>query len=88
MAASKTIKGTASLVSDNQRARLVADGFVSVPEAAKFLGLSRSKIYLLMDSCELPFSKFGKSRRIPRRALSEFAAKSLVGLGVEGATGG
>lgn len=58
---------------------LIADGFVEVVDAAKFLGVSRSKVYTLMDSAELVYAKFGRSRRIPKRALLEYAERCLVG---------
>ena len=58
---------------------LVADGLVTVREAAGFLRLSRSTVYALMDRGELPFVKLGRSRRIPRRALVELAARELRG---------
>lgn len=58
---------------------LVADGFVSVPGAAQFLGISRSKTYESMDAGELMYAKFGRARRIPQRALREFAAARLRG---------
>jgi hypothetical protein len=32
-----------------------------------------------MESGELPFAKIGKARRIPRRAVAEFAAGRIVG---------
>ena len=46
--------------------------------AARFLGVSRSKVYAMMDAGELTYAKFGRSRRVPRRALLELAEKSLV----------
>jgi excisionase family DNA binding protein len=58
---------------------LARDGFATVAEAAAFLGLSRAKVYLLMDSGELAYAKFGKSRRIPWRALREYGNRCLVG---------
>lgn len=58
---------------------MVADGLVRMPEAEKFLGLSRSKLYELMEQGTLPYVKIGRSRRIPRKALSELAASNLVG---------
>lgn len=58
---------------------LVAEGLVDVREAARFTGLSRSKLYQLMDGGHLPYVKIGKARRIPRRALVEFAAANLKG---------
>jgi excisionase family DNA binding protein len=62
-----------------ERVQLIADGFVDVPEAAQFLGISRAKLYTLMDAGELPCAKFGKCRRIPRNALQDHAARCLVG---------
>ena len=64
-------------VSDS--AALVEDGLVTVAEAAAFLRLSRSNLYTLMERGELPFVKLGRSRRIPRRALVELAARGLRG---------
>jgi excisionase family DNA binding protein len=57
---------------------LVDCGFADVATAAAFLGISRSKVYMLMESGELPYAKFGKCRRIPRRALHDFARACLV----------
>jgi excisionase family DNA binding protein len=58
---------------------VVDGGFLDVAEAGKFLGLSRAKLYQLMDNQELTYAKFGKARRIPRRALLEYAARGMVG---------
>ena len=58
---------------------LVDEGFARVGEACEFLGLSRATLYLLMDSGELKYAKFGKSRRLPWRGLREFAERSMVG---------
>jgi excisionase family DNA binding protein len=57
---------------------LVADGMLTVDQAREFLALSRSTIYELMESGKLPYVKFGRSRRIPRRALIAAAAGALV----------
>ena len=51
----------------------VEDGLIDVREASRFLSLSRSTIYVLMEEGKLPFAKIGRSRRIPRRAIIEFA---------------
>lgn len=59
---------------------LVADGLLSIEEACAFLSISRSTLYELMDQGELPFTKIGRSRRIPKRACIELAAKNLRGL--------
>ncbi len=60
------------------RRELAADGFLTVHEAEVFSGLRKSKLYALMASGELPFARIGAARRIPRRALVEFLAKSIV----------
>ena len=64
---------------DNNSAALVEDGLVTVPEAAAFLRLSRSTVYELMNQGVLAYAKIGRSRRIPRRALVELAARELRG---------
>jgi excisionase family DNA binding protein len=57
---------------------VIGDGFATVPEAARFLGLSRAKVYQMMETRRLAYAKFGRSRRIPRRALHELARNCLV----------
>jgi len=59
---------------------LVRDGFAEVAEAQLYLRLSRSTIYTLMDRRELPFARFGRTRRIPWRSLRDYAAAQLVGV--------
>ena len=63
----------------DERCEVVADGLLRISDASKFLGLSRSKLYQLMDRGELPFTKIGRSRRVPRKAVVEFAASRTVG---------
>lgn len=50
---------------------------VRVEEAARLLSLSRSTIYLMMDSGELPSVKHGTARRIPLAALKAWIAKQV-----------
>jgi excisionase family DNA binding protein len=57
---------------------LVSEGLLDVRDAATFLGLSVAKLYGLMESGELAYAKIGRSRRIPRKALIELAARHLV----------
>jgi excisionase family DNA binding protein len=57
---------------------LVADGLVSVRQAAEFLGVSVSLLYGMMARGELVFVKIGRCRRIPKRALIELASRSIV----------
>jgi excisionase family DNA binding protein len=58
---------------------LLAEGLAPVEEARRFTGFSRSFLYKLMNDGELPFTKVGRTRRIPRRALIELAGRYLVG---------
>jgi excisionase family DNA binding protein len=53
-------------------------GFVTVSTAATYLGVSRSKVYWMMTAGELPYAKFGRSRRIPRDGLMNLARRCLV----------
>lgn len=55
------------------------DGLVTVSEAAGFLRISRSTVYVLMDQGILAYAKIGRSRRIPKRALIELVASELRG---------
>jgi excisionase family DNA binding protein len=64
---------------DQTRVDLTAGGFLTVPEAAAFLRLSRAKVYQMMDCGQLRYAKFGKSRRVPRQALQDLAQAALVG---------
>ncbi len=59
--------------------RLVADGLLTVGECAEFLHVSRSKVYEMMDAGILCYVKLGRSRRIPKRAVIELAARELRG---------
>ena len=64
-------------MAERWQGKLMMDGLDRVEEAGRFLEISRSRTYELMDAGELPFVKIGRSRRIPHRALVEFAARSL-----------
>ncbi len=48
---------------------------VTPDEAAWLLGVSRSRIYELLNAGDLPSVKIGRSRRIPRQALVDFVAE-------------
>jgi excisionase family DNA binding protein len=65
----------------NTKPDITADGFAGVPEAAEYLSMSRSSIYKMMEAGELKYAKFGRSRRIPWRALRELAERSMIGAG-------
>jgi excisionase family DNA binding protein len=53
----------------------------SVPEVARFLNVSRSKVYQMMDSGQLRYVKLGKSRRLCWRDVMELVETSTVSNG-------
>ena len=53
--------------------------FFSTTELAEALSLSRSSIYLLMASGELPFVHFGTRRLVPAAAVDAFAEALIAG---------
>lgn len=58
---------------------LINSGLVTVKDAASFLSLSRAMIYKLMETGHLRYVKIGRSRRIPKLALSHLATDGLMG---------
>jgi excisionase family DNA binding protein len=63
---------------NQDREELIQDGLAKVDEASKFLRIGRSKLYQEMDAGRLAYAKIGRSRRIPWRAVRQFAADSLM----------
>jgi excisionase family DNA binding protein len=57
---------------------LVAEGLQRISDTARFLGVSRSLVYRLINSGVLPTVRIGRSRRIPIRAVRDLAATNLV----------
>jgi excisionase family DNA binding protein len=57
---------------------LVTEGLQRISETARFLGVSRSLVYRLINSGALPTVRIGRSRRIPILAVRELAASNLV----------
>lgn len=68
-----------------QLAEMAGERFMKVSEAARFLGLSVAKLYLLMGQGELAYARFGKARRIPEKALVEFIRRNTVPAAASGA---
>jgi excisionase family DNA binding protein len=62
-----------------EKQTVIRDGFAEVAEAQQYLKLSRATIYSLMESKQLAYARFGRTRRIPWRSLYEYAAGHLVG---------
>jgi len=58
---------------------VLADGCMSIAEAVRFSGLSRSTLYAAMDHGELVFVKVGRRRLLPRQSLVQWLARGLKG---------
>lgn len=50
-------------------------GLLRISEAARFLDISRSKLYRLMHTGELPFVKLGKARRLTVEGLNQLVER-------------
>ncbi len=48
---------------------------LTVEEAARRIGVGRTTMYALIASGEVPSIQFGRLRRIPTQALSDYVAK-------------
>jgi excisionase family DNA binding protein len=60
-----------------ERLRTVVESkYYTVDEIAELLHVSRVTVYSFINSGELRSIKFGKSRRVPESALSEFVTAS------------
>lgn len=55
--------------------------FVKPAEAARLIGCSRSSIYELIQSGEVPHTKFGGMLRIPLEALTKRVEEAVGGNG-------
>ncbi len=56
---------------------LISGGLQRISETARFLGVSRSLVYRLINTGALPTVRIGRSRRIPILAVREFASTNL-----------
>ena len=54
------------------------EGLARVGEAIQFLGLSKGKLYLMMEAGEIAFVKFGKCRRISWSELHQLVERNTV----------
>jgi len=63
----------------DDRMTLARAGGMSVTEAARFLGVSRSTLYVLMAAGQLPYAKIGHRRVVPAEALVAYLAAALTG---------
>ncbi len=56
----------------------IDEGLLRITEASRFLGVSRSKLYSLMETGEVAYVKFGKSRRIAWSELRRLVERHTV----------
>ena len=56
---------------------LVSDGVLDVRAACGLLGISRTAVYDLMRTGNLPFINLGRRRLIPKRAVISLLVKHL-----------
>ncbi len=54
------------------------DALARIPEAVAALGISRSKLYLMMATGQLAYTKIGRSRKLPRRELNRLVRENTV----------
>ena len=59
---------------DELRPSLEPSALVDLTTAARLLGVSRTSLYVLMDSGALPSRHVGRRRLVPRAALEAYAA--------------
>lgn len=58
--------------------KLVADGFAQPAEAARFLGISKAWMYVLIKSKAISHCRYGRHIVIPWHAVHEFAASHIT----------
>lgn len=63
---------------DTNNPDICCDGLERVADVARFLGVSKSFVYMLIRSGSLPSVKLGTSRRVPVRAVRDFARNNIV----------
>ena len=68
-----------AMTETTQSNEVFEEGLMTVAEASKFLSIGKSKLYELMDAGQLVYAKFGKARRIPKRALVDLAKANMRG---------
>jgi excisionase family DNA binding protein len=63
---------------DNTRETYVTSALLAVPEAAKYLGVGRKKIYELIEWGEVKAVKLGRSVQVEKNSLDEFKASGKL----------
>jgi excisionase family DNA binding protein len=57
---------------DLERGRVMTSALLTVPEAAKYLGVGRKKVYELIEWGELKAVKLGRSVQLEKDSLDRF----------------
>ena len=65
-------------MSTSTNVEMLADGLERISEAARFLGMSRSCVYRLINAGVLPSVRIGRNRRVPIKAVRDLASNNLV----------
>jgi len=58
--------------------QLLEDGLDRVADVAKYLKISTAQVYILMGRGDLPYTRIGRCRRVPHRAVVSLAARNMV----------
>ena len=67
----------------NQSFHRLEDPILTIPEVARYLKISKSKIYSLVSKEEIPHLKIGRSVRILRKDLQTWMEKQTNQLSFE-----
>jgi excisionase family DNA binding protein len=62
----------------DESGRLLREGLRTVEEAREYTRLSRSTLYGLMEAGKLTYTKIGRRRLIPYRALLDLAESGMT----------
>lgn len=55
------------------------EGLMKVAAVCRFLSVSRTQVWKWLDDGTLPYVKLDRLRRIPRKAVFDFAARGKAG---------
>jgi excisionase family DNA binding protein len=67
----------------NQSFRPLEDSILTIPEVARYLKISKSKMYSLVSKEEIPHLKIGRNVRIRRQDLQAWIEKQCNQLSFE-----
>ena len=61
-----------------EREQIMSEGCISVADAVRYAGISRTALYAAMGDGEIPYVKVGSRRLVPKQALEAFLMRRLV----------